>query len=106
VKRSTLLSVVGLSALAVLFVAPLVWMISTSLKTDAEAISSTPSWIPAQPTLDGYTSILRAPNQPVLRRLRPRAPQAQGLGGPHRADRRHPVHSTHHVPRSAVRARR
>jgi multiple sugar transport system permease protein len=67
VKRSTLLSVVGLSALAVLFVAPLVWMISTSLKTDAEAISSTPSWIPAQPTLDGYTSILRAPNQPVLR---------------------------------------
>jgi multiple sugar transport system permease protein len=33
---------------------PFVWMLSTSLKTEAEAFRVPPTWIPIEPTLDAY----------------------------------------------------
>jgi multiple sugar transport system permease protein len=52
---------------ALLFLAPLLWMLSTSLKTDADAVASTPAWLPPTPTLQAYAAVLRAEDAPVLR---------------------------------------
>jgi multiple sugar transport system permease protein len=64
VPRTALIALVALSAL---YVAPLFWMVSTSFKTDADAVSSHPSFLPRPPTLASYRSILAAPDAPVLR---------------------------------------
>jgi len=52
---------------ALLFVAPLLWMVSTSLKTDADAVAPAPAWLPPTPTLQAYAQVLRAEDAPVLR---------------------------------------
>ena len=36
---------------------PFAWMLSTSLKTEAEAFQIPPTWIPRQPTVDSYIGI-------------------------------------------------
>ena len=36
---------------------PFAWMLSTSLKTEAEAFSIPPTWIPLEPTVDSYIGI-------------------------------------------------
>lgn len=36
---------------------PFLWMLSTSLKTEAEAFRMPPTWIPIQPTIDAYIGI-------------------------------------------------
>lgn len=36
---------------------PFVWMLSTSLKTEAEAFRIPPTWIPLEPTIDSYIGI-------------------------------------------------
>ena len=36
---------------------PFVWMLSTSLKTEAEAFRIPPTWIPIKPTVDSYIGI-------------------------------------------------
>jgi len=53
--------------ITLLFIAPLVWMISTSFKTDPDAIAPDPSWVPPNPTTGGYNAVLDAPNVPVFR---------------------------------------
>ncbi len=51
-----------LAALAVLMLAPFLWSISTSLKTNPEAAAFPPTLIPRQPTLAAYrTVVLEAP---------------------------------------------
>jgi multiple sugar transport system permease protein len=55
----------GLLLLTVLFVSPLVFMLTTSFKTNFEAAQ--PTWIPKDPTTEGYTFILNATQTPVLR---------------------------------------
>jgi multiple sugar transport system permease protein len=55
----------GLLLLTVLFVSPLVFMVTTSFKTNFEAAQ--PTWIPKDPTTEGYTFILNATQTPVLR---------------------------------------
>jgi multiple sugar transport system permease protein len=55
----------GLLLLTVLFVSPLVFMLSTSFKTNFEA--ALPTWIPKDPTAEGYRFILNAAQTPVLR---------------------------------------
>jgi multiple sugar transport system permease protein len=50
---------VGLSALLIF---PLFWMVSTSLKTPAEANAPKPVWLPADPQLAAYQEILTNPN--------------------------------------------
>jgi multiple sugar transport system permease protein len=36
---------------------PFIWMVSTSLKTEAEAFRVPPTWIPLKPTLEAYISM-------------------------------------------------
>ncbi len=65
-KRSLpLLLTMGL--VAVLIASPLVWMVSTSLKSTNEMASRTLNLIPRDPTTEGFTSILGAPATPVGR---------------------------------------
>ena len=47
---------------SVLMAFPLLWMISTSFKTNAEANSPTIVWVPANPQVDAYTRIFSDPN--------------------------------------------
>jgi multiple sugar transport system permease protein len=58
---------VALGALGLLFVSPLLFMFVTSFKSRVEAASVPPTWIPKDPTLQAYDSILNAAGTPVLR---------------------------------------
>ncbi|WNG44002.1 carbohydrate ABC transporter permease [Archangium minus] len=50
------------------FVAPLLWMLSTSLKTNADATRLPPSWIPRPFTTEAYVPLLSLGSEtPVLR---------------------------------------
>ena len=55
----------GLLLLTVLFISPLVFMVTTSFKTNFEAAQ--PTWIPKEPTTEGYSFIFNASQTPVLR---------------------------------------
>jgi multiple sugar transport system permease protein len=55
----------GLLLLTVLLISPLVFMLSTSFKTNFEAAQ--PTWIPKEPTTEGYSFIFNASQTPVLR---------------------------------------
>lgn len=56
-----------LCVLALIFLAPVYWMISTSFKTEADAISLPVQWIPTRPTLDNYREVLTSPDGDILR---------------------------------------
>lgn len=56
-----------LLVLAVFFLAPIYWMLSTSLKTESDAISLPVQWVPARPTLENYTEIINSPDGRLLR---------------------------------------
>jgi multiple sugar transport system permease protein len=62
---SRLGSYTGLLLLTVLFVSPLLFMLTTSFKTNFEAAQ--PTWIPKDPTTENYTFIFNAAQTPVLR---------------------------------------
>lgn len=62
VGRYVLLVVLGL-----IFISPIVFMVSTSFKSRVEAAGVPPTWIPTAPTLDAYSSILGSAGTPVLR---------------------------------------
>lgn len=56
-----------LCVLSVLFLAPLYWMLSTSLKLEADAIASPVQWWPRNPTLDNYKEVLTSPDGNIMR---------------------------------------
>ncbi|WP_238993251.1 carbohydrate ABC transporter permease [Nocardioides caldifontis] len=56
-----------LSVLALLFVSPLLFMISTSFKSRTESARTPPTWIPEQFTVGAYETVLNAADTPVLR---------------------------------------
>ena len=58
-------AVPDLLLLTVLFISPLVFMVTTSFKTNFEAAQ--PTWIPKDPTTEGYSFIFNADQTPVLR---------------------------------------
>jgi multiple sugar transport system permease protein len=62
---SRLGSYTGLLLLTVLFISPLLFMLTTSFKTNFEAAQ--PTWIPSEPTTENYTFIFNATQTPVLR---------------------------------------
>src|ERR671911_1731186 len=64
-----ILSYAGLILLTVVFVAPLLWMLSTSFKTNLEATQLPPNWIPENFTTEAYSTIFRTGESqtPVLR---------------------------------------
>src|SRR5918993_1641189 len=54
--------------LTAVFIAPLLWMLSTSLKPLAQTTQFPPSWIPQEFSAEGYSTILTTSSQtPVLR---------------------------------------
>jgi len=54
--------------LSLLYIAPLLWMLSTSLKTNSDAVQWPLSWFPEQISTEGYSTILDpAASQPVIR---------------------------------------
>jgi len=54
--------------LTVVFIAPLLWMFSTSLKPNFQTTQFPPSWIPREFSAEGYSTILTTSSQtPVLR---------------------------------------
>jgi ABC-type glycerol-3-phosphate transport system permease component len=58
-RRGGLYAIVALGSLVMLF--PLFWMVSTSIKTDAEANAARIVWWPAEPTLAAYAKIFGDP---------------------------------------------
>lgn len=66
-KAKKVVQYAALILLTLIFVSPLIWMAVTSFKTQADAIASTPQWVPAHPTTNAFASILRASGTPVLR---------------------------------------
>lgn len=61
--RRTLLYLVFI-LIAVIMLVPFLWMISTSLKEQYEAVKIPPVWIPAEPRFDNYITIFT--EQPML----------------------------------------
>lgn len=62
-----LLSYLALIVLSVVFIAPLIWMLSTSFKSNAESISLPLTWIPRTFSVEGYTEIFSSYQTPVIR---------------------------------------
>ena len=56
---------VFLGLLGLLFLTPLLWMASTSLKSTSEVSQADLTFLPQDPTLEGYRTILDAPQTPV-----------------------------------------
>ena len=62
------LSYAALIALTVLFVSPLIWMLSTAFKTNQEATQLVPTWVPSDPSTEGFSAIINTTEQtPVFR---------------------------------------
>jgi multiple sugar transport system permease protein len=53
--------------LAIIFLAPIYWMLSTSFKPESDAIATPIQWLPARPTLENYTEIINSPDGKLLR---------------------------------------
>src|SRR5215216_1757034 len=64
-----ILSYAGLILLTLVFVTPLLWMLSTSFKTNLEATQLPPNWIPEDFTTEAYSTIFKTGQSqtPVLR---------------------------------------
>ncbi|MEX2535856.1 MAG: carbohydrate ABC transporter permease [Trueperaceae bacterium] len=56
-----------LGLLALVFLAPVYWMASTSLKTESDTIARPVQWIPLSPTLENFHAIFASPNASFLR---------------------------------------
>jgi multiple sugar transport system permease protein len=57
-----------LLTLTVLFMSPLIWMLSTAFKTNQEATRLVPTWIPNDPSTAGFDAIVNTTEQtPVFR---------------------------------------
>jgi multiple sugar transport system permease protein len=64
--RTGVVTYLWLALLGVLFVAPLVWMVSTSLKSPTEMASQDLDLLPSAPTLRSYETILSESQTPVF----------------------------------------
>jgi multiple sugar transport system permease protein len=62
-----LLSYAALIFLTLIFVAPLLWMLSTSFKTNVEATTLPLNFLPNEPSTYGYDTIFNSAGTPVLR---------------------------------------
>lgn len=64
-RRAAPWRAIFLGLLALLFLAPLAWMATTSLKSTAEVSRADLSFVPQSPSTEGYQKILDAPQTPV-----------------------------------------
>jgi multiple sugar transport system permease protein len=58
-----------LGVLTLLFISPLLYMLSTAFKTTSDAASPDPQWIPANPTTNAFEEIFNNDGTPVVRWL-------------------------------------
>jgi multiple sugar transport system permease protein len=58
-----------LGLLTLIFISPLIYMLSTAFKSTGDAASPDPQWIPENPTFNAFRTILDADGTPVLRWL-------------------------------------
>lgn len=56
-KLVKLLTTLLVAALALLFISPLLWMVSTSLKRNSEVFAQPFHWIPEDPSLSNYAEV-------------------------------------------------
>ncbi|SMB80039.1 carbohydrate ABC transporter permease [Deinococcus hopiensis] len=56
-----------LCLLSILFLAPVYWMLTTSLKAEADVIATPVQWWPQHPTLDNYREVLTSPDGNIVR---------------------------------------
>ncbi|MFC0471782.1 carbohydrate ABC transporter permease [Halalkalibacter kiskunsagensis] len=66
-KSSKWLSFIFLSFMALFWILPLLWVLSTSLKPESQAISWPIRWIPETITFENYANVLLRQDVPVLR---------------------------------------
>ena len=67
-RPKLILSYAALGLITLIFVAPLLWMISTSFKTNPETTQWPLSWIPREFSVEGYSELFNATSEtPVLR---------------------------------------
>ncbi|BDP43637.1 sugar ABC transporter permease (plasmid) [Deinococcus aetherius] len=52
---------------AIIFLAPVYWMIATSLKPEGDTVAQPIQWYPHSPTLENYARVLTSPDSPVVR---------------------------------------
>ena len=64
-RRRAPVRAIFLALLALLFLMPLLWMATTSLKSTAEVSQADLTFLPQDPTTEGYSTILAAPQTPV-----------------------------------------
>jgi multiple sugar transport system permease protein len=55
-----------LGLVALFFLTPLLWMLSTSFKSSAEVVNPNLTFLPQDPSTQSFSSILNAPQTPVL----------------------------------------
>jgi multiple sugar transport system permease protein len=58
--------------------APIGWLISSSLQSEAEITSVPPHWVPHAPTLDNFRAIFKAPDEKVTYETRKQGDTASG----------------------------
>jgi multiple sugar transport system permease protein len=58
IRTSSLLAVLFMAGLLMFSVIPMIWMLSTSLKTQFGALQQPPQWIPSNPTIEQYVTLL------------------------------------------------
>ena len=56
--RAKLVTYLVLAPVAILFVAPFAWLISASFQPLSDIFQTPPTWVPSDPTLDGYKGFL------------------------------------------------
>ena len=67
-RPKLILSYAALGLITLVFVAPLLWMISSSFKTNPETTQWPLSWIPREFSVEGYSELFNATSEtPVLR---------------------------------------
>lgn len=68
----------GSALLLAYLLAPIVWLVSSSIQPEAEIVSIPPHWIPDQPTLANFRAIFLAGEQEITYETRTQADPASG----------------------------
>lgn len=67
-RTKTILLYAALILMSAIFIGPLVWMLLTSFKTNAESVQMPPSWFPNVVSTEGYSTVFDSGTQtPVTR---------------------------------------
>ena len=68
----------GSMLLALYILAPIAWLVSSSLQSEAEITSVPPHWIPEEPTLENFTAIFKSSDEVVTYENRKQGDTASG----------------------------